>query len=246
MTRYPAPPVLPDLLGLWEGREQSPVTFDPNRWARTLQDVLSRDVVRLALECDDTTTSVGPSRRTVTRQAIHRLADTIDLTDDDQILSLWLLVLAWGNGTQSQWGHQNAASALVRSDVLLENLRHTAAILRAAENPAELAAAYGAWRQGFYVSESFFSKWFAFAGRQAGRSWQPLILDENVWNTLNGTLGLRISDLAGSKNAAAKYQTYVEAVHEWAGSPDRAQQIEWVLFSQNGRPVDIPPADLPR
>lgn len=240
MTRYPAPPALTHVLRFWEDQEQHPVTFDPNRWASKLQGVLSDDVVRLALENDDTTTLVGPGRRSVTRQTINRLADAIDLTDDDQILSLWLLVLAWGNGTRSQWGYQNAANALAQPDVLLDNLRQTAAILQAAEDTGELAAAYSAWRQGFYVSESFFSKWFAFAGRQAGRSWQPLILDENVWNTLNDTLELTVSDLAGTKNSAAKYQTYVEAVHEWAGSPDRAQQIEWALFSQNGKPVGKP------
>ena len=240
MTRYPAPPALTRLLGLWDDQEQRPVTFDPHRWASKLQSVLSEDVVRLALENDDTTTLVGPGRRSVTRQTINRLADAVDLTDDDQILSLWLLVLAWGNGTQTQWGYQNAANALVRSDVLLDNLRQTAAILRTAEDTDGLAAAYSAWRQGFYVSESFFSKWFAFAGRQVGRSWQPLILDENVWKTLDDTLGLTVTDMAGSEKPAAKYQTYVEAVHEWAGTPDRAQQIEWVLFSQKGRSVGRP------
>lgn len=237
MTQYPVPPALAPLLGSHEAQEQLPVAFDPDRWARELQSVLSEDVVRLALESEATTTLVRPGRRSVARQTIATLADATDLTDDDQVLSLWLLMLAWGNGEQSRWGFQNAANALAQPDVLLDNLRMTAAILRGAEDTDELAVAYRAWRPGSYVSESFFSKWFAFAGRRDGRIWQPLILDENVWKTLNDTLGLTVSDLVGSKKPAAKYQAYVEIVHEWAESPNHAQWIEWVLFSQNGKPV---------
>jgi hypothetical protein len=241
MTRYPAPPALAELLLAREGKEQGAVEYDPGRWVRRLQGILGEDVVRAALEREDATTLVTTSRRSVTRRAINDLADAVDLADDDQVLALWLLVLAWGNGTRSQRGFQNAANALERSDVLLDNLRQTATILRAAEDTSELAAAHRAWRTGFYVRESFFSKWFTFAGRRDGRDWQPLILDDNVWSTLDDTLGLTVADLAGSTNAAAKYQVYVEAVHEWAGSPERAQWLEWVLFSQGGK-RSAPPA----
>lgn len=247
MTRYPAPPALAPLLESRDGKNQGPVEYDPDRWARRLHGIVSDDLVRAALEREDVTTSVRPGRRTVTRGSINDLADAVDLADDDQVLSLWLLVLAWGNGTRSQRGFQNAANALERSEVLLDNLRRTATILRAAEDTSELAVAHRAWRTGFYVRESFFSKWFAFAGRRDGRGWQPLVLDENVWHTLNGTLGLTVADLAGSKEPAAKYQTYVELVHEWAGSPDRAQWIEWVLFRQDGTPnQDGKPVDVHR
>ncbi|MFD2025069.1 hypothetical protein [Promicromonospora aerolata] len=211
------------------------MVFNPDRWVHELQDVLTEDFIRLALESDDTTTLVGLGQRSVTRHTINWLADSTDLTDDDQVLSLWLLVLAWGNGKQSRWGFQNAAKSLAQPGALLDNLRQTSAILRAAANTSELATAYRAWRPGLSVGESFFSKWFTFAGRQDGRNWQPLILDENIWNTLNQTLELTVSELAGSRQPAAKYQAYVEAVHEWAGSPSRAQWIEWVLFSRDGK-----------
>jgi hypothetical protein len=246
MTRYPAPPALAPLLLSREGQDQTPVEYDPDRWARRLHGIVSEEFVRAALEREDATTSVGPGRRSVTRGSINALADAVDLADDDQLLSLWLLVVAWGNGTRSQRGFQNAANALERSEVLVDNLRRTATILRAAEDTSELAEAHRAWRTGFYVRESFFSKWFAFAGRRDGRDWQPLILDENVWHTLNGTLGLTVTDLAGSREPSAKYRTYVEMVHEWAGSPARAQRIEWVLFLQDGKRLqDGEPAGVP-
>jgi hypothetical protein len=69
-------------------------------------------------------------------------------------------------------------------------------MLRAADgDTSPLETAHAAWKvRG--VGRSFFTKWFAFAGRVDGRVWQPLILDDRVSATLNRTLDISTLALA--------------------------------------------------
>jgi hypothetical protein len=96
------------------------------------------------------------------------------------------------------------------------------------------------------VRQAFFTKWFAFAGRVPNRAWQPLILDSRVYATLNDTLMISTTSLAGSRNKAARYRAYVEAMHAWArdlsadGRTVTAERLEWVLFEHNGKPRPEP------
>jgi hypothetical protein len=96
------------------------------------------------------------------------------------------------------------------------------------------------------VRQAFFTKWFAFAGRVPNRAWQPLILDSRVYATLNDTLMISTTSLAGSRNKAARYRAYVGALHAWArdlsadGRTVTAERLEWVLFEHNGKPRPEP------
>lgn len=158
-----------------------------------------------------------------------------DLDDDGELLSAWLLVQAWGNGISSRFGRLNTAKALGHREQLLTNLRTTATILREAQDTAEIERAYRAWQGRIGISESFFTKWFAFAGVRPGRSWQPLILDARVRRTLSRPpLEVSLKTVAGTTSLWVVYRAYVEMVHEWAGSSVAAQRLEWIRFEQNG------------
>jgi len=118
-------------------------------------------------------------------------------------------------------------------------LRTSAERLRDADSTVALAEAYAGWRCPG-VGPSFFTKWFAYAGRHAGRDWQPLILDDRVYRALNTTLEVRLVDLAGSRSRAARYRAYVEAVHAWSRALDvPAERVEWVLFRDNGSAASV-------
>lgn len=193
--------------------------------------------MREALEHPEWTTALGPGRNATDRPRVSAAVRSADFDDDDELLSAWLLVQAWGNGLRSHHGRGNTAAALGHREQLLANLRTTASLLRESSSTESTAAAYRAWRTGIGINESFFTKWFAFAGVRAGRAWQPLILDQRVWRTLNKTLALSMREAAGTTSQWVVYQTYVETVHDWAGDPEVAQRLEWVLFKHNGLPL---------
>jgi len=233
---YPRPSELDRLIDSYEGREQGAQSYNPNVWVAALADVVDEDFVRGALQLADVTTELRPDRFAVDRGRLAKVVAGADLDDDYELLSAWLLVQAWGNGVSSRFGRLNTAKALGHREQLLTNLRTTATLLREARDPVEIERAYRAWQGRIGISESFFTKWFAFAGVRPGREWQPLILDARVRRTLSRPpLDASLTALAGTTSLWVVYRTYVEMVHEWGGSPEAAQRLEWILFERNGR-----------
>lgn len=231
------PADLERLVDHYRDRAPGAEQYNPDVWVAALARVADERLVRGALEHPAWTTALGTSRNATDRTRVAAAVRSVDFGDDDELLSAWLLVQAWGNGLRSHHGRRNTAAALSHRDQLLANLRTTASILRESPGTESTAAAYRAWRTGIGINESFFTKWFAFAGVRPGRVWQPLILDRRVWRTLNKTLALRMSEAAGTTSQWVVYRTYVETVHDWAGDPDVAQRLEWVLFMHNGLPL---------
>jgi len=91
------------------------------------------------------------------------------------------------------------------------------------------------------VGQSPASRWWACAGYVAGRTWQPLILDDRVYATLNRTLMIGgTTRLASSRRRADRYRAYVEAIHRWAvelrleGRDADAERIAFVLGRHDG------------
>ena len=55
------------------------------------------------------------------------------------------------------------------------------------------------------VQQAFFTKWLQASRDTSGsRAWQPLILDSRVYATLNETLPVTTTSIAGSHNRAAR------------------------------------------
>ncbi len=240
MGNYPRPRELDRLIDNYEGREQGEQLYNPNVWVSALADVLDEDFVRGALQRPTATTERRSDRFAIDRQRLAKAVASADLDNDAELLSAWLLVQAWGNGVSSRFGRLNTAKALGNREQLTTNLRTTATILREAQDTAEVEKAYCAWQGRIGISEAFFTKWFAFAGARPGRAWQPLILDARVRRTLaRPPLEVSLTTLTGTTSPWVVYRTYVEMVHEWGGSPEAAQHLEWVLFERNGR-ADAP------
>ena len=188
-TEFPRPDGLDVLIDHHRGKEQSAEAYNPAVWVQALDGVFTADFVRAALEPPDATTPVlNPDRVAVDRAGLVTAVTGADFDGDESLLAAWLLVQAWGNGTRSQYGRQNTARAAAHREQLLKNLRATATILREAHDVASTEDAYRAWVGRIGINESFFTKWFAFAGIKPGRPWQPLILDRSVWRTLNPCL----------------------------------------------------------
>ncbi|UNX55357.1 STAG domain-containing protein [Georgenia sp. TF02-10] len=186
---------------------------------------------------DETITTPGEDAegdRGVDRSALLKVAGAADLADSDELLRAFLLVQVWGSGLTGSRTLRHTATAFAHRDRLVTALRSSADLLRRADETSALAEAYKSWSCPG-VGPSFFTKWFTFAGRREGRGWQPLILDNRVYRSLNRTLDVRLVDLADSRSRAARYRAYVEAVHAWSselGVP--ADRLEWVLFRDNG------------
>ena len=232
---YPRPSDLDHLIDSYEGREQGEQSYNPNVWVTALAEVVDEDFVRGALQRSDATIELRSDRYAVDREWLAKVVAGADLDDDSQLLSAWLLVQAWGNGTRSRFGRPNTAKALGHRELLLSNLRTTATILREAQDTTEIEKAYRAWKGRIGISEAFFTKWFAFAGVRLGRDWQPLILDARVRRTLSRPpLEVSLTAVAGTTSVWVVYRAYIEMVHQWAGGAKAAQRLEWILFEQNG------------
>ncbi|MEN1974100.1 8-oxoguanine DNA glycosylase OGG fold protein [Cellulomonas sp. P4] len=213
---------------------QDPVLFRPRSWRAALLDVEPEIVAVLEDDAVSIPSQQKPGDRLVDRAAVARLLDGADAADDVALLRAFLVVQAWGAGVTGARTLRHTARAFAHREQLVDALRVSAERLRRADATAELAEAYDAWRCPG-VGPSFFTKWFAYAGRRNGRNWQPLILDARVYRALNITLGVRLVDLAGSRSRADRYRAYVEAVHDWARVLTvPAEYLEWVLFRDNG------------
>lgn len=246
MDTLPIPEGLPRLLAHYSGRVQEPVRFRPSTWIRTLGDVpAARGIVQVLDEDRWALASSSKSKlgdRLIDRHQLSEVAAKTSLADDRELLTLFLLVQVWGTGTSGNRTLRHTRTAFGDPAALLRSLRSTAGKLRAAEtDTSPLETAYREWNVGG-VGRSFFTKWFAFVGRVEGRAWQPLILDDRVFATLNETLDVKTSAMAASSNRARRYRAYVEHMHAWtaelATEPTTAdvdaERLEWVLFRHNG------------
>lgn len=227
-----------ELLDGYRGCVPSGVRYRPRTWIRAL-DLVAAPADVLAVLADDEFTTAAVAHagdRVVGRDDLERMFDDLDVSDDHELLRTFLLVQAWGTGTSGSRTVRHTGVAFRHADVLVGNLRHAAETLRAASTPDALAVAYDEWTAPG-VGRSFFTKWFAHAGRVPSRDWQPLILDQRVLRTLNDTLGYSTQALAGTSHWPRRYQAYVELVHTWAredDDPATAAWVEWVLFKHNG------------
>jgi hypothetical protein len=237
--RYPVPPALSGLVDAHVDEPQKPVLIRPRSWRSALPDVEPGVVAVLDDDAVSRPSESGPGDRLVDREGVGDLLDRADLADEVSLLRAFLAVQAWGAGTTGTRTLRHTARAFALRELVGSALRTSAERLRDADGTAALAEAYGGWRCPG-VGPSFFTKWFAYAGRRAGRVWQPLILDDRVYRALNTTLDVRLVDLAGSRSRAARYRAYVEAVHAWARALDvPAERLEWVLFRDNGRAASV-------
>lgn len=231
------PPALRTLILDYQAEAQSHVRFRPPTWQRTLgserPEVSVLTDERYSWKNDRILTD-----RSTDREHVRALVESIDLGDEDTLLRAFLMVQVWGSGTTGSRTILHTASAFEDRKNLLESLRSTTAILRGSDAPGALAQAHTRWRCAG-VKQSFFTKWFTFAGACKGRHWQPLILDDRVLRSLNSTLHITTQELAGSRSRARRYQSYVETVHEWAAETGvDAQRLEWILFAHNGKELE--------
>lgn len=235
MTCTPlVPAALPSLVSAYAGEAQRPVRIRPRSWASVLADVDPAIVGVLHEVAVAHPGALGDGDRLIDREAVTRLLDDADLADELALLRAFLVVQAWGSGVTGTRTLRHTARAFTHRDQLVGALRTSAVRLRGAEQISVLADAYRGWRCPG-VGPSFFTKWFAYAGRNEDRDWQPLILDVRVYRALNRTLDVRLVDLAGSRSGADRYAAYVAVAHEWAASLRMsADRLEWVLFSDNG------------
>lgn len=228
------------LLDAYRHDGPSPVRYRPATWQSSLESIGVPEEV-LSVLVDDNLSRPASSAahagdRVVDRTDLQRLIVQSNFDDDADVLRAFLLVQAWGTGTSGSRTIRHTTRAFEASETLLANLRRSATTLRAAATPADLAVAYAEWNAPG-VGRSFFTKWFANAGRRDGRSWQPLIMDQRVLATLNRPLGITTAHLAGTKRWPERYRAYVEQVHQWSrddGQHATPEWIEWVLFRHNG------------
>jgi hypothetical protein len=242
------PPGLCSLVASYEGRHQRPVLFPADSWKRAL--AAGRPGITRFLHDDRYTTPGGNAGlplggwRTVTRGAIRCACADIDLENPDDVLPALVLVMAWGTGRRAPFRGIPNTKRAVSAPGAHQALANTAQVLRSATSTAdrsiELAHANFSLPG---IGQAFFTKWFAFAGYLPDRAWQPLILDSRAYRTLNRTLGVNTTDMAGTRSRAARYMSYVGHMHDWAhlltsnGCAVDAERLEWIFFAHNGRPL---------
>lgn len=235
------PPSLPSLVAAYDGKDQGPVAYIVASW----QTALAGRPEEASILVDDrwTRPAKASGRRLVGRDDLLRLIAVTDLADPPGVRKAFVLMMAWGSGVKNTRSYRNTALALGDQDCA-EILTTTARLCR----EGRLDEAY----RGFSlpgVGRSFYTKWFAFAGRTEDRPWQPLILDDRVFRTLNDTLRISTVGLAGTLCRDRRYCAYIEHLHLWsnslheAGIQCSAERLEWILFAHNGAalPQDSPP-----
>jgi hypothetical protein len=250
-VNIPPPAGLAQLVRYHDNRHQAAVRFRVPSWRQALAACIE-NVTELLV--DDRYTAPCSSKRfrrlgdrTVSRADVRSACQAMDLNDPEQVLQCFVLVMAWGSGTTGSRGLHNTARALNDPDTACKTLVGSASLLREAQSSAG-----GALRQAHQefrlrgVGQSFFTKWFSYAGFAPERTWNPLILDSRVLATLNQTLQISTRTMAGDRRRAARYASYVEHLHGWAdeltttGHRVDSERLEWIMFEHNGEP--LPPA----
>lgn len=234
---HPLPAGLKALVTLYDGTpHDAEVRFRPATWEDRLADVPGAQGPLTVLR-DESLTHASKrvaGDRVVDGDLLGGLLRDLDLDDAETVATAFLLVQVWGSGTSGSRTIGHTRRALTSYEPLVRDLRATATMLRSGVDYEVLAAAHKTWKaQG--VGQSFFTKWFSFAGHAAGRPWQPLILDERVFRTLNRTLDVTVRSLTRKRGPAAAYEAYVRAMHEWGALVGAdAARLEWIAFVHNG------------
>ncbi|QGN49835.1 hypothetical protein GKC29_25430 [Micromonospora sp. WMMC415] len=232
------PARLPILVRQYHGQRQEPVPYITSSWEAALAG--SPEEVSVLLDDRWSERAQTPDRRRVTRDHLKELLGTTHLHDPLQVRRALVMVMAWGSGTSNTRSLRNTPAALAASDCARQ-LRMAAERCR----DGDLVHAYAKFSLPG-IGRSFFTKWFAFAGLQPGRSWQPLILDDRVLATLNNSLGISLKLLAKDRRWSRRYASYVRCMHAWSAELNQmdldcpAERLEWIMFHHKGRPVNRP------
>ncbi|WP_100517210.1 hypothetical protein [Mycobacteroides abscessus] len=243
--RFRIPVLLPALAERYSGSAPSAVRFRRPSWKAALAEVRGEPTRLLSdpLVTTDSTADMhrAVGDRVVTREAVINACSAMDLADDNAVIAAFVLVMAWGSGTSNGRSLRNTRKALVDVSAAASVLRESAAALRAVEQITDPVIA-DTHRQFVLpgIGEAFFTKWFAFAGYVPGRQWQPLILDSRVRRTLHNTLDTWLNQLTDVHRNPERYIAYLTAMHRWAAElpqPITATQLEWIMFTHNGRPI---------
>lgn len=244
------PPVLRDLLDRYADVREQPVRLRPSTWQNALIRVPESLEVTVLLTSRRFTSAVPGSKthdRTVGREGVERACAAMNVDDTKEVLRTFVLAMAWASGLTGGRYQANTARAVVDAPRAFRVLSDAAKALRHAGSLRDGALEeVHRWWSLPGVGQSYASKWWALAGHRRGREWQPLVLDDRVYATLNHTLRIGgTTRLAGSRRRADRYRAYVETVHRWAvelqltGLDVDARRIEFVLSHHNG---GAPPA----
>lgn len=248
----PPPPGLRSLVQSFDGWQQRPTVFRASTWEDGLAALppcvtaLLTDDRYTELSASETNNASGD--RTVARGAIRSCCESTDLQDARQVLSVFVLTMAWGSGLKSGRSIRNTARALSEDQAAHAVLASSARDLRRSTLPLDGMVQHAHAEFALPgVRQPFFTKWFAFAGYVPERTWQPLILDSRVGATLNRTFAVTTHDMAGTSRRSRRYAAYVDTMHRWAtdltsdGCAVSADRLEWILFAHAGKPWPLIP-----
>jgi hypothetical protein len=239
--RTAMPSGLRTLVNAYEGAAQRDVAFRVPSWKKALAD-LPTNATALLTDERYSHSAHRSTDRLIGRAGLLSACDEMDLANEGDVVRTFVLVMAWGSGLTGSRALRNTARALGDTPSAHKMLGDAALRLRSAKSFTD-----GALEQAHHdfglpgVGQAFFTKWFTFAGHVPGRTWQPLILDSRVYATLNRTLGVDTTSMAGSRLRKARYRAYVETMHSWSDDLSRSgldaapERLEWVLFENNGK-----------
>lgn len=205
------------------GRQQEPVRFRPSTWRPWLETHGAEHVLEFGAPAD------GPPAgdRLISRDDLVSVRQTLD-DKPDGLRDLFVAVMIWGAGKTNGRAPRYTSAAL--GDTRLSQVLEAT---RTAVRAGELSRAYAGFRvRG--VGRSFFTKWFAAVDDRDATHERALILDDNVFRSLNA-LGWSSREAAGTRRRPVRYATYVRSMHSWAGSLDvTAEWLEWLMFDVKG------------
>lgn len=245
------PAALPALIDKYRDVQPRPVRFRPATWKGVLYHARPELDITALLRSRQYTAPLAESKakdRTVTLADVRAACRAMDIGDEREVLQTFVLIMAWGSDGAVNATLRATAKALTdpgRSHrILIGSVRTLRSALSMQDG--NLEANHRAWSlRG--VGQSLASRWWACAGYVAGRTWQPLILDDKVYATLNRTLLIGgTTRLASSRHRADRYRAYVEAIHRWAvelrleGRDADAERIAFVLGRHDGGATPTP------
>lgn len=143
-------------------------------WQVALEGIAGRPTQLLSNPKVTTEPKTGKYRelgdRVVTREAVLEVFRLLDMSDAEAVLAAFVLVMAWGSGTSNTRSLRNTRAALQNLGSAAKTLAQSAIALRTAQGVDD-SAVTTAHREFSLpgVRESFFTKWFAFAGFVPGR-----------------------------------------------------------------------------
>ncbi|SDU35184.1 8-oxoguanine DNA glycosylase OGG fold protein [Jiangella alkaliphila] len=239
------PAALPALIDKYRDAQPRPVRYRPPNWTAVLYHVQPQLDVTALLRNRTYTTPLDGSKakdRTVTFAGVLAACRAMDIGNQREVLQTFVLTMAWASAGAVNPTLRATARALEDPDRAHRVLSDSVRRLRSAEtlHDGALEENHRAWSlRG--VGQSPASRWWAAAGRVDGRSWQPLVLDDRVYATLNRTLLIGgTARLASSRHRAARYRAYVDTVHRWAvelrleGRDADAERVVFVLERHDG------------